>query len=145
MKKTMDIIKASAELERLYNLAVVMDREETERVINALDEPNPIMSDIFCNTDPAAKVRSELVRIIKANELLRNLTREGAVVLKLLLDKTSSTLEVSKNIWHVLTEEERIVHGYDIDGMWRAIHHEDLGNSANADNLFMPYFGDDMP
>lgn len=145
MSKTMDIIKASETLERLYNLSDIMDHVETERVIEVLDNPNPIMAGIFGNDDPAYEIRSALVRIVKANELLRGLTREGAIALRRLLDKTSSSLVVSKNIWHVLTEDERIVLGSDIDSLWRSIHHEDLGDSAIANSLFVPYFGDDMP
>lgn len=145
MSKTMDIIKASESLERLYNLSDIMDHTETERVIEALDDPNPIMAGIFGNVDSTSEIRSELVRIVKANELLRGLTREGAISLRRLMDKTSSSLIVSKNIWHVLTEDERIILGSDIDLLWRAIHQEDLGNSDNADGLFVPYFGDDMP
>lgn len=145
MSKTMDIIKASETLERLYNLADIMDHTETERVIEALDKPDLIMAGIPWHVDPAAEIRSELARIVKANTLLRNLTRDGAIALKCLLDKTASSLVVPSDLWSILNDDERIVQGYDIERLWRSIHHEDLGSNANTNNLFVPYFGDDMP
>lgn len=145
MSKTMDIIKASEALDRLYNLADIMDHVETDRVIEVLDKPNLIMAGTFWNVDPAAEIRHELVCIVKANALLRGLTKDGAIALKRLLDKTASSLIVPGNVWNVLTEDERIVRGYDIDRLWSSIHHEDLGSNANTNNLFAPYFGDNMP
>lgn len=142
MGNTMEIIKANDSLDRLYNMADIVNHKETQRVIEALDQPSPL--DGFFGGTMDQEIRAELARIIQAHALLGQLTRDGAVALRDLLAKTNSTVTVTPQYCGYLAEDERIIRDYDIDQLWRTLHGEELG-SGSIDGLFVPYYGDDMP